>query len=91
MPDENGVSHCSSCGAAIIWVHSEMHKPMPLDAEPGGQDPRFRKERVELGEDGQEKKVVHYVKDSEMEANTARLYTSHFVSCPDRDEHRKSR
>lgn len=92
---ERSVQYCRSCEAEIVWVITENGKPMPIDAEPGGlgpkgEQPRFRKERVEMV-DGKKRKIVHFVKDNEMEANTRPLYHSHFVTCPDADEHRKGK
>lgn len=82
MPDT-----CRSCQAPIIWVKTEKGKPMPLDAESGGDGANFIKLRVDPNGD----KIVHFVKGRELETNTAPLYRSHFVSCPNRDEHRKKR
>jgi hypothetical protein len=86
---EGEQSYCKSCNAPILWVTSEKDKAMPLDMEAGGlgpkgEPPRFRKERVEAG-----KKIVHFVKDNEMEANTRPLYQSHFVTCDSAELHRK--
>lgn len=85
------MSQCKACNAEILWVITEKDKPMPLDMEPGGlgpkgEPPRFRKERVEG-----DKKIVHFVKDAEMETNTKPLYQSHFVSCPEAAEFRKKK
>jgi hypothetical protein len=68
---------------------------MPLDAEagklgPNGEPPKFRKERVEEGEGGIRRKIVHFVGKEELEANTRPLYCSHFQTCPSREQHRKS-
>jgi len=89
------MSKCTSCGSDILWVTTEKGKNMPLDPEPGGlgpkgEQPRFRKERVEVGDDGKERKIVHFVKDNELEANTRPLYQPHWVTCPTADTHRKS-
>lgn len=77
------MSQCKSCDAEIIWVTTENGKDMPIDAQPS-PDGRFRKERVEGN-----KKIVHYVRDNELEENTARLYTTHFETCPNASEHRR--
>ena len=87
-------TNCSSCGAEITWVYTEKGKAMPLDVEAGklgpkGEPPKFRKERVEEGEGGIKRKIVHFVKDNEMEANTRPLYHSHFVTCPNAAQHKK--
>lgn len=89
---------CSSCGSEILWVYSEKGKAMPLDTVAGalgpkGEPPRFRKERVEDDPrgGGLTRKIVHFVKDNEMEANTRPLYQPHFVTCPTADQHRKEK
>lgn len=83
---DNDFGECRSCHAAIIWVVTENGTRMPLDPEPSS-DGMYVKLRV----DGNGDKVVHFVKRTEMEANTKMLYTTHFVTCPDADKHRKKR
>lgn len=84
------MSECKSCGAEILWVETEKGKQMPLDAKPS-PDGRFRKERVEHDAAmKRDRKIVHFVRDDELEENTRKLYTSHFATCPDADEHRVS-
>lgn len=82
---EPHLSECQACGELVIWVWSEKGKPMPIDAQAGG-DPekaRFRKERTEYVE-GRLRGIVHYVRRSELEANTRPLYTCHFDTCKER-------
>lgn len=83
---EPHVSECNACQAPIMWVLTDAkRKSMPIDVEPGG-DPakaRFRKERTER--DGAKiVGVVHFVKDSELEANVKPLYCCHWDVCPNR-------
>jgi len=59
---------------------------MPLDAEPSPSG-RFRI----IGENFDGVVHVHYVKNSELEANTSSLYDSHFVTCPDSTGWKRSR
>jgi hypothetical protein len=82
--EQGDTSECRSCGAPIIWTVTEKGNRMPIDAEPSS-DGRFRKERVLPNGD----KLVHFVKDSELVENTARLYASHFQSCPDSKDWKK--
>lgn len=82
---EVGTSECRSCQAPIVWVITEKGRKMPVDVAPS-DDGRFRKVRVEANGD----KLVHFVKDSEMEANTAKLYASHFQTCPEAKEWKRS-
>jgi hypothetical protein len=76
------VSECAHCGAQVMWVRTENGKAMPIDADAGGPPgkARFRKERIERVE-GRIIGIVHFMRDSEMEANTAPLYCCHFDTC----------
>jgi hypothetical protein len=84
---QSTTSECRSCHAEVIWVFTEKGRRMPIDAEPSA-DGRFRKERVDVV-DGNQHRIVHFVRDDELEANTAPLYLSHFATCPDADQHRR--
>jgi hypothetical protein len=67
-------------------VVTENGKKMPLDPVPPGDGTgRLRKERLLPNGD----KLVHFVKDSELEANTSPLYTSHFQTCVDAKDWKK--
>jgi hypothetical protein len=82
-----GHSQCRSCGADILWVITDKnHSRMPLDVEPTSEG-RF----IKLHVDPDGNKIVHALKNSELEPNTKPTYASHFQTCPDADEHRKSR
>jgi hypothetical protein len=89
LATEPHLSTCHDCGAEIVWVRSERDKPMPIDAELGG-DPdkaRFRKERAEYRADiGKTVGIVHFVRDNELEANVRPLYACHFDTCPARKD-----
>lgn len=76
------VTECASCPAEVMWVVTEKGKRMPIDAVPDPINGRFR---IESGNN------VHFVKDSELEANTKPLYASHFQSCPDAKSWKRSR
>jgi hypothetical protein len=71
-------------------VQTENGKTMPIDAQPS-TDGRFRKERVEHDAQGREVKIVHFVRDDELNDNRSRrLYASHFQTCPNAAQHRKT-
>lgn len=71
------MAKCRTCEAPVEWALMESGKMMPLDAVPS-KDGRFvfigGKARLETLED---------------RALARPVYTSHFVTCPDRDLHRK--
>lgn len=69
---------CRTCGAPIVWVRTTNDKRMPLDVEPA---PNGNIRMV----DGV---AVYASKDAPVEPGE-KLYLSHFVTCPDRDQHRK--
>lgn len=71
----SGRGRCKSCGAEIEWIRTTSGKNMPLDILPiaGGN--------VEILLNGRGQVV-------EPDDNTIRS-VSHFVTCPDRDEHRR--
>lgn len=81
------VTQCKSCKAAIIFGKMQASgKPMPFDAAPA-QDGKFF-----VTDSG----VSVHVESScdlasKCRATGARKYTSHFVTCPNRDKHRKGR
>jgi hypothetical protein len=78
-------SDCSTCGATILWVHTQKKKLMPLDAEPSPTG-AFRKAGLDV--DGTP--MVAFVKPDDRPRASVPLFTSHFVTCPDRDLHRRS-
>lgn len=72
------MSKCKSCGADIRFMRTEGGAMMPIDVEPN--------EKGNLVIDGNK---VAFAKE-----NTPRYrprYQSHFVSCPNADEHRSRR
>ncbi len=75
------VSKCRSCQAPVIWTKMESGKMMPVDANPvtGFEltEPDYAADSAGASPDpprGVAKKV----------------YASHFATCPNADEHRKS-
>jgi hypothetical protein len=83
-PPQPHISECKACGEPVMWVWSEKGKSLPIDVMPGGSDKaRFRKERTER--DGEKLRgIVHFVRDSELEANTRPMYACHFDTCAER-------
>ncbi|MGH3476019.1 MAG: hypothetical protein ACRDQD_04190 [Nocardioidaceae bacterium] len=75
------MSTCRSCGAPIQWAKTAMGKAMPLDAEPSPNG------NVHLHGDV----AVVLVADDigRVRATGARLYLSHFVTCPDAQKWRR--
>jgi hypothetical protein len=70
---------CGSCGAKIIWAVTVNDKRMPVDAEPN------EKGNIELIDRGFIAAIVH----SQPPLAAETLYTSHFVTCPNAEKHRK--
>lgn len=79
------MSTCKSCGAEIRWVKTMAGKNMPMDTEPTkgfvivhAGDGGWKLE----GDGGG-------YSHSEATARQVEVYTSHFATCPNADEHRK--
>lgn len=79
-------SFCRSCNARVAWVITEAGKNMPIDFA-DVPDGNVIVDRVERTQWGSSIHVRTLHKDEETEALR---YVSHFVTCPDRREHRKS-
>jgi hypothetical protein len=97
-------AHCRSCGAPIRWaVHVATHKRMPIDAEAIASGNLGVVEWVEgpTGEvfdsDGHVVDRVAFatpvvaVNPTAGSAQTPYRYTSHFATCPQADQWRRSR
>jgi hypothetical protein len=74
------MSKCKSCGAEIIWAKTPTGKSMPLDAEP---HPRGN---IVLDANG----CTGPVRPGDVPDLSVR-YLSHFVTCPEANQHRKSK
>lgn len=72
---------CKSCGASIVWALTKDGKHIPIDNQPvkGGN--------LRMTSLGREPLTVE-VKPVEPEIYG---WVSHFATCPNADEHRKSR
>ena len=70
---------CKSCGAPILWIRTRRGKLAPVDAQP--------LQRYLIAEDEDNDP------DPSREApygELVRVYTSHFETCPNAAQHRKS-
>lgn len=76
---------CSSCGAEILWASSVNGKSMPLNLAPDSNG------RIVLSppEDPREPMVARLLRKDE-QAPMPR-FTSHFATCPQAAEHRRSK
>jgi len=70
------MSACSSCKARVLWAKTTTGKDIPLNPDPVAGG------NLEL-KDG----IARVVKPHP----AVKLYTSHFVSCPNANSHRKGR
>lgn len=83
MADQYPTEKCKSCPAQVIWAVTERGKRMPVDVDP------MPGANVLLTEQyGQLTAVV--VKPHRAFGRTD-LRTSHFVTCPAADQHRRRR
>lgn len=70
------MTRCRSCGAPIVWAVTAAGKRMPLDAEPV-----YAIGSGVVSLNGDEVAVVERPRP---------LYVSHFATCPNADQHRRS-
>lgn len=90
------MSKCKSCGAEIIWIKTKSGKTMPCDAQAHyyfdnkeslpsmfGHEPG---KAVFITEDGE----THTGWQDDM-AGDFKGYTSHFATCPNASQHRRSK
>jgi hypothetical protein len=73
---------CRTCSMAIRWVKLPSGKLMPVDAEP---DPRGT---VAIHSDGVRAAVLTKEEREDLPPDTP-LYLSHFVTCPQAEQHRR--
>lgn len=79
---------CRSCQAPIVWCSTARKKAMPVDAEPFTGD-RFAPGLVTITED--ETGPLALPATPFERAGGEALYTSHFATCPQADQHRRAR
>jgi hypothetical protein len=69
---------CKSCGASIVWAVTEGGRRIPLDYEPIGRTV-FRLVRT------------HEPSEPPMALTVDAAYVTHFVTCPNAEQHRRPR
>ena len=80
------MSRCRSCGAPMLWSLTERGRRMPLDPDPyTGDDPRGL---FVLRTDGERAPLAIAVPPDAFPGEP--LYRSHFTTCPQHDEWRRS-
>ena len=73
---------CRSCGAPIIWASLEYGHHMPLDAEPSPIG-NVRLYNLDYAE------VLAPIPARAARDAGEQLYLSHFVTCPNAEQHRR--
>lgn len=73
------MSACSTCGAPIWWAVTEAGKGIPIDAEPRPDG------NMVLGDKGMRPHLPLFDDDA------MPRYVSHFATCPQADQHRRTR
>lgn len=91
IPLVPSVQHCGSCGAPVHWAQNlRTAKPSPIDAETSanGNILLFRRQS-----EGRHKyfRVLSGDELAEARLEGKPLHTSHFVTCPNSEQHRRSR
>lgn len=77
---------CNSCHAPIVWALTVAGKRMPVDAEPVEHGNLHLYEPVT---DPDSPRVIFH--DAGCGDFDDPLYTSHFATCPNANQHRRSR
>ena len=78
------IARCRSCGAEVIWTITEHGKRMPVDAEIATNGNIFLDYSTEPP-------TARYVTLENVQTEEAETrFLSHFVSCPESKEWRKS-
>lgn len=84
-------SKCGSCHADVLWVVWESGKRMPVDAVADNRPPPKGGVLVLTLKGGEFGTLFVEKYDSRKHNLNRNRYTSHFVTCPNADEHRKGR
>lgn len=80
---------CKSCGSPVRWARSKSSgKNLPLDPEP---NPNGNLGIVEAQHPPGSSMALPVVAVNPTKALTNYRYLSHFVTCPNADQHRKAR
>lgn len=83
----NPTGRCRSCEAPIVWAVTAAGRAMPLDPDPTPDGNVVSDGRDEQGR----VQVIVFAKPADVPADRPLRYASHFVSCPDADQHRRKR
>lgn len=76
---------CRSCGASIVWVVTSNLKKMPVDADPVALPHGFR--LTEEDDDDAGAPIATFV--AAVPAGE-RVWQSHFATCPNATQHRRT-
>lgn len=80
-------ARCRTCRAPVVWAVLPSGRRIPLDPEP---DPAGRVRLEAIGPGTDRAAVVLNTGDAEdARAAGEALYTSHFATCPQADQHRR--
>ena len=80
-----GTSACRSCGARIYWAETAAGKIIPIDEKPvdDGNVILTWSERAMLLK-------AHVLKSDDVVAPERNRYVTHFTTCPNAKQHRRS-
>lgn len=76
-------SFCRSCKAPVIWARTPAGRNMPVDAEPSPKGNLVLDTRSQPAH-------VHVLGPLDEPAEGLHRHESHFSTCPNADQHRKS-
>lgn len=84
---------CNSCGAQILWAVTKNQKRMPLDAAPITPEPGARGifMLAKRTDDTPLAWPLEISDGSEFTRIGLAMYVSHFSTCPEAGQHRRSR
>ena len=84
-------SHCTSCGAAVIWTSTRNGKSMPVDAQPSTRG-NLALTEWPIPDSSDTKILAEHLTAGQaagMRASGRPTYLSHFADCPDATQHRR--
>ena len=83
------MARCKSCGKEIRWIKTAAGKNMPVDAEEITYRKNGKGKSIIVTKNG-EVHAANIVPNGTPDA-TGVGYISHFATCPNADQHRKSK
>lgn len=81
---------CRSCDADVWWVEWPSGKKMPVDSEPDMRPPPKGGTLVLTLRKGPQSRLLVEKYDPAKHDAKRNRYTSHFATCPNASEHRRS-